>query len=35
VWEDADTTCLQVRDDGPGVTEADLSRLHAAIGFSV
>lgn len=28
IWEDADTTWLQVRDDGPGVAEADLSRLH-------
>ncbi|TXC79791.1 ATP-binding protein [Paraburkholderia azotifigens] len=28
IWSDADTMFLEVRDDGPGVAEADRSRLH-------
>ncbi|MBN3751599.1 two-component sensor histidine kinase [Paraburkholderia sp. Tr-20389] len=28
IWSDADTRFLEVRDDGPGVAEADLSRLQ-------
>ncbi|BDC44707.1 ATP-binding protein [Paraburkholderia terrae] len=28
IWSDADTAFLEVRDDGPGVAQENLSRLH-------